>query len=77
MGSGYEIARAIEQLISSGHPAELAWSYTPRQLAGWIELSKRRRQGEMAELMSIMAVAMSGDKKAIRESIKRLSDESQ
>lgn len=75
MGSGYEIARAIEQLISDGHPPELAWSYTPRQLAAWTDLGYRRRCGEEAQLLASLATSRASER-AIKERIKKLSDES-
>lgn len=48
MGPGYEIARALAFLIERNHPA---WSYTPRQLAGWMELYGRQRAQDLAEGM--------------------------
>jgi hypothetical protein len=62
MGSGYEIARAVEACIATGHPPAVAWKYTPRQLAGWAELSYRRRSGELAELLMVTAAGQAGGK---------------
>jgi hypothetical protein len=77
MGSGYEIARAVEKLIRLGHPPERAWRYTPRQLNGWLQLAERRRHGELAQLAAIVRLAQSSDNVAVKKELQKLQDESQ
>jgi transposase len=64
-------------LISLGHPPHVVWKYTPRQLAAWVQLSDRRRQGELAQIASIIRMAQSSDNAAVRKQLKQLQDESQ
>lgn len=77
MGSGYGVARAIEELIARGHPVEKVWEYTPRQLAGFVELGYRRRMAEHLELFAIMQCAAQGDARAAKKLTAALKDESQ
>jgi len=76
MGSGYEMARAIELLVAAGHPPDVAWSYTPRQLAAWAELSTRRKSGEYSTQLSLNSIAAHADAKLLKSSTKKLTDES-
>ena len=75
MGTGYEIARAIETLIASGHVAAEAWAMTPRQMAGWLQLAERRRLGEDARMISLMR-ASKAEPRAFRKLVEKLRDES-
>ena len=77
MGTGYEIARAAEQLIAEGHSPELVWTYTPRQLFGWMELGQRRRRTDLSQLLSLLTLANSQNAKAIKSLMKKLNEESQ
>jgi hypothetical protein len=77
MGAGYDIARAVQRVIEDGHPPELAWGYTPRQLSGWIALAERRRAGQLGELLGLMQLANSEDGDAIRKQIARLMEQAQ
>lgn len=77
MGSGYGIARAIEQLIAAGHPIDAVWKYTPRQLAAYVELAYRRRMGLLIEQFGIMQTAAQGDAKAGKTLVQRLTKEAQ
>jgi hypothetical protein len=51
----------------------VAWEYTPRQIAGWCQFAHYRRQREMAEQLSINALAAQGDGKAISDQLKAWS----
>jgi hypothetical protein len=75
MGSGYEIARAVEFCVAHGHPLESVWRYTPRQLQGWIELIMRRRVGERVEAMTMFASASRAEPKELQKQIKALTQE--
>lgn len=77
MGSGYEIARGIEQLIQLGHPPAFAWTYTPRKMMAWLELAERRKAGELSELLNIITVGQSGDRKGITKVLKQLRDQAE
>ncbi len=57
MGSGYELARAIQKCISEGHGVDRVWGYTPRQLAGWVQIIDRERVGRNLDLMNAMRSA--------------------
>lgn len=75
MGSGYEIARAIQQCVSNGHDVRDCWSYTPRQLSAWIDLIGRDERGNMLRMMSAFNLAQSsGDR--TRKMISKLEDQS-
>lgn len=76
MGSGYDIARAVEELIHDGHPRADVWNMTPRQMAAWLQLAMRRKFGEQAQLLTLMRAAR-GDDKHFQTFLRKLQDESQ
>jgi hypothetical protein len=76
MGSGYEIARAVDELIHSGHARADVWKMTPRQLAAWLQLAMRRKFGEQAQLLTLMRAARSDDMH-FQAFLRKLQDESQ
>ena len=76
MGSGYEIARAVEELIHSGHARADVWKMTPRQMAAWSQLATRRKFGEHAQLLTLMRAARSDDKH-FQTFLRKLQDEAQ
>lgn len=76
MGAGYELARAVEQCIASGHHPAEAWGYTPRQLMAWGDLRDRRRKGERASLMHSMRVAQAADE-SYKKIARKLIEESE
>ena len=76
MGSGYEIARAVEELIHSGHACADVWQMTPRQMAAWMQLAMRRKFGEQLQLLTLMRAAR-GDDKHFQALVRKLQDESQ
>ena len=76
MGSGYEIARAVEELIHSGHTRADVWKMTPRQMAAWLQLALRRKFGEQAQLLTLMR-AVRADDRHFQTFLRKLQDESQ
>jgi len=76
MGSGYEIARAIEGLVATGHRPADAWKMTPRQMAGWLQLAQHRKLGEQAQLLSLLR-ASQGEQRAFQTLFRKMQDESQ
>jgi hypothetical protein len=76
MGSGYEIARAIEHLIHCGHAHADVWHMTPRQMSAWAQLAMRRKLGEQVQLLTLMRAAR-GDDKHFQALVRKLQDESQ
>jgi hypothetical protein len=79
MGSGYEIARAVQFCISNGHLAREAWGYTPRQLAAWSELIHRQQAGRDAQVATLLRVVRGEGKeghKAYMNFVKKLTEES-
>lgn len=74
MGSGYEIARAVERLIHLGH--DKAWSYTPRQISAWIELADRRAMHDRHQLITAMAAAQNVSHKDVKKEMKGLEEQS-
>lgn len=76
MGTGYELGRAVEFLIHEGHPPDVVWRYTPRQIQGWIQFAFRRKLGERAEMMATMGMASRGDPKELKKQMRSLEQES-
>jgi CubicO group peptidase (beta-lactamase class C family) len=76
MGSGYDIARAVEELIRSGHAPADVWKMTPRQMAAWLQLAMRRKFAEQAQLLTLMRAARSDDKH-FQTFLRKLQEESQ
>jgi hypothetical protein len=76
MGSGYELARALNTCIRAGHPPDTAWGYTPRQLKGWVEIIGRDDLAAQRRLINAFRAAQ-GDGKAVKDYIKKLDEQSQ
>ena len=76
MGSGYDIARAVEELIHCGHPSADVWKMTPRQMAAWMQLAMRRKFGEQVQLLTLMRATRSDDRH-FQTFLRKLQDESQ
>src|SRR5262249_54389252 len=74
MGSGYEIARGIEELIASGHSPRDVWRMTPRQMAAFLELAHRRRMGERVMELTILR-ASQADGKELKKFMRKLEGE--
>lgn len=68
-GSGWEIATAIEELISPGHDASNVWNYPPRRLNGFRRFAGRRKRLKAAE----DANAARSEPKDLRDLIKDTS----
>jgi hypothetical protein len=50
----------------------VVWRYTPRQLAAFLFITRRRQKRSMAERLSIQALAASGDTNAINKKLRDL-----
>ena len=57
-----------------GHPPAAAWGYTPRQLAGFLELAEARRRREAADALSVQHAAMHMKPRDLRKTIRDLSE---
>jgi hypothetical protein len=49
--------------------------YTPRQLNAFVAIAEQRRRRELAAQLQMDHLAAHGDAKAIRETLKELSDD--
>lgn len=58
----------MESLLADGHRD--AWSYTPRQLQGYLDLANRRHKRDGAKQLSIGAAAARGDPRKVNKQIK-------
>jgi len=76
MGSGYEIARALQRCIGAGHSPELAWTYTPRQLIAWGEIIDRDQLAKDNKLFKLMSHA-SNPGKSTAKFAKTMDEQSQ
>jgi len=63
----------VAELIHAGH--EDAWSYTPRQMAGWLELEAARKKREALFDLELIATATQGSTKQIEAMRNRLKRE--
>ena len=50
-------------------------SYTPRQIGAFLTIAQHRRRRELAEQLNIATLGAQGESKAIRETLKELSDD--
>lgn len=73
MGSGYEIARAIQRCVGAGHDIDRCWSYTPRQLAAFSELIARDQLGEDLRLVRMLRLSKM---KNAQKVLKRMTEDS-
>lgn len=48
----------------------MVWTYSPRQIAGFLALAGKRRGREMAEMVSVVRLAMHGDKRQVDDAMK-------
>jgi hypothetical protein len=60
-------------VIAAGHPPAAAWSYTPRELVGWVALIADEQRRAAAENLSLGAMAARGDPKRLEALVKELS----
>jgi hypothetical protein len=49
--------------------------YSPKQLAAFLTIAAARRRRELAEQLNIQALAARGDDKAMKQTLKELSDD--
>jgi len=50
-------------------------SYTPKQIGAFLAIAAQRRRRELAERLHIAALGAQGDGKAVKETLKELSDD--
>ena len=62
-------------MIAFGHNPRDVMDYTPIQLNAFLMIAVARRRREIAEQLQIGRLAAQGDQKAIRETLKELSDD--
>lgn len=60
-------------MITGGHSVEAVWSYTPRQVAGFLILMRKRRRHDAAELLHLNAMAARADPKQLKRMMKELT----
>ncbi|MGW8177705.1 MAG: hypothetical protein ACWGQW_02755 [bacterium] len=60
-------------LITQGHHPTFVWSYTPKQIAGYITLSTRRLRMEYAHQLTLNTLAARGDPKEVKKRHEELS----
>ena len=49
--------------------------YTPKQLSAFLTIAGHRRRRELAEQLHVGTLAAQGDSKAVKETLKDLSDD--
>jgi hypothetical protein len=76
MGSGYEIARAIQQCVRNGHDVRDCWNYTPRQLAAWVDLIGRDDRSEILKIATAFNIAQSSGNPKTKKMIDKIEDQS-
>ena len=50
-------------------------NYTPRQIGAFLAIAQHRRRRELAEQLHIATLGAQGEQKAIKETLKELSDD--
>ena len=73
MGSGYDIARAIQRCVANGRSEADCWNSTPKQLSAWIELIDRAEAARDARYLDLLRAAKS-DAKSFRAVSKKLRE---
>lgn len=56
-------------MIVWGHPPDVVWSYTPRQLFRYFDLAVDRVGAERAAHLAIVAAGSRGEERAVRQQI--------
>jgi len=54
-------------LIDAGHPPDVAWDYTLREINGWLSLIAKRKKYERIEKLKLLTIA--GDPKAAKKQV--------
>lgn len=57
-----------------GHHERDIWAYTPRQVQAYIFIGRRRQRRKLSEQLTLGSLAASGDKKAVRETLRKLDE---
>lgn len=55
-----------------GHDSEKVWSYSPRQIAGYLFLASKRLKATSAEKLIMGTLAARGELKTVRKTIKEM-----
>jgi hypothetical protein len=55
-----------------GHPPDVVWGYTPRVLKGFLYFAGQRKKQEMANDISVGAMASRGGKEELKKTLKDL-----
>jgi hypothetical protein len=58
-----------------GHPPAAVWSYTPRQVAGFLEFATKRLKREQAARLATGFSASRGKPQDVRKQVKELTKE--
>jgi hypothetical protein len=74
MGSGYDIARAIQRCVQFGRDEGDCWKSTPKQLSAWCELIDREEAARDARLLGLMRGAAHGENRSVKEIMKKLEE---
>lgn len=53
-----------------GHPPQVVWSYTPRQLVAFLSLASDRKRKAAAEELFIGFLSSRGEEKEIKKNLK-------
>ena len=66
------MAEGGEFLIAGGHPPVDVWTYTPRQIAGYVTLATKRLRRRAAFDLGLHAMAARGEPKDLQKQQKEL-----
>ena len=77
MGSGYELAKAVESLASDHGGRAAVLKLTPRTISALLQLKERRGMASRAELARLIRVASAGDEKVFARMVRKLEEEGQ
>lgn len=58
-----------------GHSAGDVWSYSPREIVGYLDLAGERLKRESAEQLALHATAAQGDPKKLEKRLKEMQRE--
>lgn len=62
-------------MIAFGHNSSAVMDYSPKQLAAFLTIATARRRRELAEQLNVQTLAAQGDAKAMKDTLKELSDD--
>jgi hypothetical protein len=55
-----------------GHGSQDVWSYTPRQIAGFLKVAQARVSKERADSLALQALAARGEPKEVKRLLREL-----